>query len=370
MKNYENVKFVSGKKWNTCKRCFTKTGWIGIISVYDKKENAVMKIFAYALRPYDEQIYFERFCREYGIEYGYTEAYPSMENADLAKGYEAITIITNPMYPEILDRFYSLGVRYIATRSIGYEHIDTEYARHLGMRISHVTYSPNSVANYTIMMMLMACRNMKYIMEKAALQDFSLRGKLGKELSLCTVGVIGTGKIGETLIRHLSSFGCRILAYDLYQKEAVKAYARYTDLEEIYRESDIITLHVPGSKENYHMIDKAAFARMKDGVILVNAARGMLVDTQAMIEALESGKLGYAALDTIEDEAGLYYLDREGDILKNRDMAVLKGFPNVMVSPHMAFYTEQAVSDMVGNAVKGLMGFMKEPDKENPFEVK
>lgn len=335
-----------------------------------------MKIFAYALRPYDEQPYFESYCKEFGIEYGYTDQYPSMENSCLAEGYEAITIITNPMYPQLLDRFYSLGVRYIATRSIGVDHIDVEYAHKLGMRISHVTYSPNSVANYTIMMMLMACRNMKYIMEKAALQDFSLKGKLGRELSLSTVGVIGTGRIGETLIRHLSSFGCRLLAYDLYEKESVKQYAEYTDLNTIYRESDIITLHVPGSRENYHMINSEAFSRMKDGVILINAARGMLVDTEAMIQALESGRLGYAALDTIENEAGLYYLNREGHILGNKDMSVLKGFPNVMVSPHMAFYTDQAVSDMVGNAVRGLMYFMQESEgtrkagQENLFEVK
>lgn len=328
-----------------------------------------MKIFAYALRPYDEQKWFEFFCQKYNIEYGYTAEYPSMENAKLAEGYEAITIITNPMYPEILEKFHELGVRYIATRSIGYDHIDMAAAKRLGMRISHVTYSPNSVANYTIMMMLMACRNMKYIMEKAALQDFSLKGKLGKELSLCTVGVIGTGRIGETVIEHLSSFGCKLLAYDLYQKDSVKKYATYTDLDTIYKESDIITLHVPGSKENYHMIGKDQFAKMKDGVILINAARGMLVDTDAMIEALESGKLGYAALDTIENEAGLYYLDREGDILGNRDLSILKGFPNVFVSPHMAFYTDQAVADMVGNAVKGLMGFCLTPNEKNPFEV-
>lgn len=330
-----------------------------------------MKIFAYALREYDEQPYFEQFCQEFGIEYGYTSEYPSIENAELARGYEAITIITNPMYPEILEKFSEIGVKYIATRSIGYEHIDIECAHRLGMRISHVTYSPNSVANYTIMMMLMACRNMCYIMDKARLQDFSLKGKLGKELSLCTVGIVGTGKIGETVARHLSGFGCRLLAYDIYPKASVEQYAQYVDLDTLYRESDIVTLHVPGAKENYHMIDRDVFAKMKDGVILINAARGLLVDTEAMIEALESGKLGYAALDTIENEAGLYYLNREEDILANRDMAILKGFPNVMVSPHMAFYTGQAVSDMVGNAVKGLKLFMEgKKEDENPFEVR
>ena len=327
-----------------------------------------MKIFAFSLREFDEKAFFIRICEELGIEYDYTSEYPSMDNLELAAGYDGITIITNPMTPKVLDRLHALGVRYIATRSIGYDHIDVRYANSLGMKITNVSYSPESVANYTIMMMLMACRKMPYIMEKARLQDFGLKGKAGKELSDCTIGVIGTGRIGHTLIRHLSGFGCRLLAYDIAENEEVKQYAEYTDLDRIYRESDIITLHVPGLEANYHMIGDEKFAKMKDGVILINAARGMLVDTDALIAALESGKVGFAALDTIEHESGLYYLNREGDILDNHDRAILEAFPNVMVSPHMAFYTERSVRDMVENAVRGLLAC--EQDAPNPFEVK
>ncbi len=316
-----------------------------------------MKIFFYALREYDEQKYVEKFAGQYAFEYGFTSAYPSMDNVQLAKGYDAISIITNPMYPEILKAFYDVGVRYISTRSIGYEHIDIEYAHSLGMRASHVVYSPNSVANYTIMLILMACRNMPWIMKKADCQDYSLKGKVGKELSTSTVGVIGTGNIGRTVIKHLSGFGCRILAYSLYEDEEVKKYAEYVSLDELIRQSDIITLHVPGNAENTHLIDAAAFDKMKDGVIIVNTARGLIIDTQALIAALKSGKVGFAALDTFEGEAGLYYLNKETQRLDNDNMALLKSFPNVILSPHMAFYTEQAVSDMVENSIKGLLGF-------------
>ena len=326
-----------------------------------------MKFFAYGLREYDEKKYFLECKDELGFEFDYTEEYPNMENAVLAKGCDGITIITNPIDKRLLDRFYSLGVKYIATRTIGYEHIDVEYAKKIGMGISHVTYSANSVANYTIMLMLMACRNIPYILAKSRLQDYTLQGKIGKELSRCTVGVIGTGKIGETVIRHLSSFGCRLLAYDLYPKESLKGMADYVPLETLYREADIITLHVPGTQDNYHMVDAAAIEQMKEGVILVNAARGMLVDTAALIAALESGKIGFAALDTIEQEAGLYYLNRERDILSNHDRAVLSAFPNVILSPHMAFYTEEAVADMVRNAMTGLIHFVR--GEENPFAV-
>ena len=315
-----------------------------------------MKIFFYALREYDEQKYVEKFARQYAFEYGFTSDYPSMDNVQLAKGYDAISIITNPMYPEILKAFHDVGVRYISTRSIGYEHIDVDYAHSLGMRASHVVYSPNSVADYTIMLILMACRNMPWIMKKADCQDYSLKGKVGKELSKSTVGVIGTGNIGKTVVKHLSGFGCRMLAYSLYEDEEVKKYAEYVSLDELIKQSDIITLHVPGNAENTHLIDAAAFEKMKDGVIIVNTARGLIIDTQALIAALKSGKVGYAALDTFEGEVGLYYLNKEMQRLDNDNMALLKSFPNVILSPHMAFYTEQAVSDMVENSIKGLLG--------------
>ena len=326
-----------------------------------------MKLFAYSVRTEFEKECIKKEAARLGAEVTITGEYPCLENAKLAKGYDGISIITNPLNAELLDRFYELGVRAVSTRSIGYEHIDVEYAKKLGMRVANVSYSPNSVANYTIMLMLMACRKLPYIMKKDEVQDFSLTGKMGKELSLCTVGVIGTGKIGETVIAHLSGFGCKILAYDLYEKESVKQYAEYVDLDALYRESDIITIHVPGMEENRHMISDDAFAKMKDGVILINAARGMVMDSEALMRALDSGKVGYAALDTIEDERGLYYLNHEGVVLGNRERSLLKGYSNVLLLPHMAFYTDQAISDMVGNSMRALAAFAKGED--SPFEV-
>ena len=325
-----------------------------------------MKIFFYALREYDEQKYVEKFAKQYSFEYAFTSDYPSMDNIGLAKGYDAISIITNPMYPEILDALHNEGVKYISTRSIGYEHIDIKYAHSIGMRAAHVVYSPNSVANYALMLMLMACRNMPWIMKKADCQDYSLKGKVGKELSTSTVGIIGTGNIGKTVVKHLSGFGCRILAYSCYEDEEVKKYAEYVSFDELLTNSDIITLHVPGNAENTHLIDEAAFKKMKDGVIIVNTARGLIVDKQALIAALKSGKVGFAALDTFEGEAGLYYLNKETEKLDNDNMAVLKSFPNVILSPHMAFYTEQAVSDMVENSIKGILGL---ENGDNSLEV-
>lgn len=326
-----------------------------------------MRIFAYSVRE-DEVKYFDRFIDAEGVDCTYVSDYPTMENVGLARGFDAVSVISNVITPQMYDAWRAMGVKYIATRSVGYDHLDTGYMKRLGMRGVHASYSPNAVANYTIMLMLMACRRVSFILDKARLQDFSLPGKIGRELSLCTVGIIGTGEIGETVIRHLSGFGCRILANSRHEKPALKPYAEYVDLDTLYRECDVISIHVPGMATNRHMIDAAAFARMKDDVIFINTARGMLVDSEALIEALESGKVGFAALDTFEEEVGLYYKNLERGRIVNRVRAVLGAMPNVILSPHMAFYTEQSTSDMVGTTIRGLLAF--ETGEDNPMEVR
>lgn len=323
-----------------------------------------MKIFAYCLREFDEKPMFDQLAGEFHAQYGYSTEYPIPDNVALAQGYDAVSCTPCNMGAEMLQRFYDVGVRYVATRSIGFDHIDLEKARQLGIGVCHVSYEPETVADYAIMLMLMCCRNMPHIMNRSLVQDYSLRGKMGKDISDCTIGVIGAGQIGSTVIRHLSGFGCKMLAYDLYQNPRLKGLAEYVSLEELYAQSDIITLHAPATAENYHLIDARALSQMRDGVILVNTARGTLVDTEALIQGLESGKVGHAALDVLEDEAGLYYANRMGDVIANRQMAVLRSFPNVILSPHTAFYTEKVVWNMAYKTFKGvqdMMGHVKNP---------
>ena len=224
------------------------------------------------------------------------------------------------------------------------------------------------MANYTIMLMLMATRKMNQIMLRAAAQDYSLPGKMGRDLSDCTVGVIGTGKIGRTVIRHLAGFGCKILAYDLYPADEVRALAEYVPLEELYARSDVITLHLNATPENRHLIDAGAIAQMKDGALLINTARGTLIDPDALIEGLESGKLGGAGLDVVEDENGLCYYNRCGEALANRELNLLRSFPNVIVSPHTAFYTDVNVASMVQSAFEATAAFAAGEDY--PCEVR
>ncbi|MDM8271058.1 D-isomer specific 2-hydroxyacid dehydrogenase family protein [Thermophilibacter provencensis] len=327
-----------------------------------------MRIFAYALRPYDELGYLDALSRELGFDYDWTPDYPTLENAGLAAGADGVCIITNPMSRELLSRYRALGVHGLATRSIGFEHIDVAAARELGIRVAHAAYPPEGVANFTIMLMLMALRKVKLFMAQAAVQNFDLEGKIGRDLSSCTVGVVGTGAIGACVVRHLRGFGCRVLACDPVEKDELRGMATYVSLGELLASSDVVTLHAPGLPENHHMIGAAELAAMRRGAILVNAARGSLVDTEALLGALESGHLGGAALDTIEHEQNLYYLDRSLDVLPNRDRAALSALPNVIVSPHMAFYTNEDVEGMVRSNVEALMAFAA--GNENPYEVR
>lgn len=326
-----------------------------------------MKLFVYSMRDFDEKPFFDKFCEKYDVEYGYTAETPCLANAELAAGYDAVDIITTVIDRELIDKFYQLGIKCISTRTIGYDHIDWKYAKKLGMGITNVTYSPSSVADFTVMLILMGLRKMKHIMMRGDVQDFTLRGKLARELPGCTVGVIGTGRIGETVIRNLTGFGCKILAYDPYQKESVKALGEYVELEQLFCESDIITLHVPATDENYHLIDNNALRMMKDGVGIVNCARGALIDSDALIDAIESEKVGFACLDVVEHESGLYYFDRMGEPLGNPRLAILRSYANVIVTSHMAFYTDEAVANMAENSILGAKKYFT--GEENPFEV-
>lgn len=321
-----------------------------------------MRIFVYSCRS-DEAGYFEAFGEKYGVELTLCKEGPTLETAELAKGFECVSIITSKIDATLLKKFYDAGVRYISTRTIGFDHIDVKSADALGIRVGNITYSPGCVADYTVMLILMAIRKAKAILERSSVQDYSLKGIQGRELHNLTVGVIGTGKIGRTVIQNLSGFGCHLLAYDIYQQESTKQYAEYVPLERLFAQSDVITMHVPATAENFHLINKGTIAQMKDGVILINTARGSLIDTRDFIDGVESGKIGGAALDVVENEFGLYYNDLKCKVLKNRGLALLRSYPNVLVTPHTAFYTDQAVSDMVENSIRNCVAFLRENGK-------
>ena len=267
----------------------------------------------------------------------------------------------------VLEKLAAEGVKYIGFRTIGYNSVDLEAAKRLGIRVAHSGYSPYSVANYTVMLMLMCIRKALYVMMRSHTADYSLGPICGREMQNMTVGIIGTGRIGKAVIKNLSGFGCKIIAYDPYPAKDLEN-VEYVALDELYAKSDIISLHTFLSDETYHMINKDSIAKMKDGVILINAARGALVDTKNLIEAVESGKIGSVGTDCCEGEDDFIRTDRKyDDLVVNHDYIILKSFQNTIVTPHIAFFTDQAVSDMVESSVKSVVQFAAGED--TPLEV-
>ncbi|MDM4763993.1 NAD(P)-dependent oxidoreductase [Galbitalea sp. SE-J8] len=256
-----------------------------------------------------------------------------------------------------LDALSAAGVRYISTRSIGTDHIDVVHAERVGIEVGNVSYSPGSVADYTLMLMLMTLRHARSMIRRTHEHDYRLHEERGRELGDLTVGVVGTGRIGSAVIDRLRGFGSRILTLDARRTGAPGE----VPLDELLRVSDVITLHAPLTAETRHLLDAASIARMKADAIIVNTARGALIDTVALIEALEEGRLGGAALDVLEEETGLFYADHSGDHTSAPIETTLAGrlrdLPNVVLSPHSAYFTDHALRDMVGNSLNNCLEF-------------
>jgi len=212
---------------------------------------------------------------------------------------------------------------------------------------------PTALADYTVMLMLMAVRNAKSIISRGDIHDFRLNDVRGKELRDMTVGVIGTGRIGAAVILRLRGFGCRILAYD----PCPATSADYVSLDELLQRSDIVTLHIPLNAETNHLFNRERFGQMKHGAFIVNTGRGPLLDTEALIKALESGKLGGAALDVLEGEEGVFYFDNREKTIENKLLLRLQKLPNVLITPHTAYYTEHALCDTVENTMINCLRF-------------
>lgn len=291
----------------------------------------------------------------------------TIENVGLAQGSQAICIRPYHMGKDQIQAYYDAGVRLISTRTVGYDHIDVEAAKEIGMKVSNTGYSAENVAEYTVMMMLMCLRNIKLVMNNYMNQRFSIAQRRGSLMKGKTIGVIGTGKIGTAVINILSSFGCEFLAYDCYKNPALEEKIKYVTLEELLSKSDIVTLHASANKENYHLIDAKGFELMKKSAIVVNASRGSLIDTEALIEALENERIAGAGLDVLEDEESYYYMDYPEKPIKNRNIAILKSMPNVITTAHMAFYTDAMLSESLMNAIEACVDIVN--GKKSSFEI-
>lgn len=270
--------------------------------------------------------------------------------------YDGVSLITlNKVENHIWDRFTNLKV--VATRSIGFNYLDIDYLTNRDIVVTNANYNPSNVSDFTIMVILMLLRKAKVSVCRSLVNDFSLDGLKGRELKNMTVGILGTGKIGKNVIKSLSGFGCNIICYDLYEQEEVKKYAKYVSFEELIKTADIISLHMPLTQSNYHIINKDTISMMKDGVILVNTARGGLIDIEALIDGVESLKIGAVSVDTVEGEENLSHFDLGTNVkgLKDKkNIMYLKQFANVLFTPHYAFFTDEAVFEMIDCSLRSL----------------
>lgn len=277
------------------------------------------------------------------------------ENIVEAKGCDAVSVtVSSVVTAERLEKIASYGIRLLAARSVGFNYIDLEAAAKYEIRVANTLYSEHSVADFTLMLMLMTARKATYILNKAQSFDYTVLGIRGKDMPNLTVGVIGTGRIGKAVIERVHGFGSKIIAYDLYPNEKLKDLVEYVSLDQLLEESDMITFHAPATKENQHLVCAETLKKMKDGVILINTARGDLVDTDALIDALESGKVGAAGLDTFEGELGMIRNNVGEESKKNRNLLLLQAHPNVVLTPHVAYYTNQTQIDLIYKSIDNL----------------
>jgi D-specific alpha-keto acid dehydrogenase len=309
----------------------------------------------------DEAGLFRTMAPRLGVTPTITEAAVSEANAELACGNRCISVghksqITNSM----LRALNQAGVSYISTRSIGCDHIDVSYAESVGISVENVAYSPDSVADFTLMLILMAVRQAKSTVNRVEIHDFRLHEVRGKELRDLTVGVIGTGRIGSAVIDRLRGFGCRIVACD----HRPKTTAEFVPLDDLLQQSDVVTLHTPLNASTHHLLNRQRIGQLKHGAFIINTGRGALIETEALLSALENGKLGGAALDVLEGEEGIFYADCRNTLIENSLLLRLKALPHVLITPHTAYYTEHALSDTVETTMLNCLKFERRTQLE------
>lgn len=331
-----------------------------------------MSALIFSARPF-EMPWLRRYAEEAGIEIILLDTVLDERTATFVDGHAAIAAFANDhLDAATLAVLADRGVRHIALRSAGFNHVDLEAAEKHRICISRVpAYSPESVAEHTVALILTLNRKIHRAYARVREGNFSLEGLMGFNLHGTTVGVVGTGRIGVALCRILRGFGCRVLASDPAPSDEARAIGvEYVALDDLLGESRIITLNLPLTPESHHLINDAAIDRMPDGVMLINASRGGIVDTRAVIRGLKRGKIGSLGLDVYEEEGDLFFRDLSESVIQDDIFARLLTFPNVIITGHQAFFTEEAVSRIAETTVRNLVEFEKTgaPPEENTVQ--
>lgn len=318
-----------------------------------------MKVAVFSTKSYDRQ-FLEPEAKNCGHEMVFFEPRLTFETSPLAAGFPAICVFVNDKLDEkTLSAIANGGTRLIALRSAGYNNVDLAAARNLGLTVVRVpAYSPHAVAEHAVALILALNRKIHRAYARVREGNFSLDGLLGFDLYERTVGIVGTGKIGAIVAKILNGFGCNLLAYDTKPNPDCQALGvKYVELSELFASSDIVSLHCPLTDETYHLIDADVLNQMKKGVMVINTSRGALIDTEAAIAALKSGKLSYLGLDVYELETDLFFEDLSNSIIQDDVFERLLTFPNAIVTGHQAFFTENALKNIAQTTISNITDF-------------
>ncbi|MDP5133080.1 MAG: 2-hydroxyacid dehydrogenase [Paraglaciecola sp.] len=321
-----------------------------------------MKIAFYNTKPYDQR-YFNQVNLTHGHDIHYISAHLNLETAKLIQDEEVVcAFINDKLDADVLRTLKNQGVRLIALRSAGFNHVDLSAAKTLGLPVVRVpTYSPYAVAEHAAGLLLCLNRKIHRAFNRVREGDFSLHNLMGFDLHGKTVGVIGTGKIGQCFINIMVGFGCRVLAYDVcVDEECQEKGVEYVSLESLFAQSSIISLHCPLNDATQHLINHESLELMQDGVTIINTSRGKLIDTKAIIKALKQGKVGLLGLDVYEEEEALFFEDFSDSVIQDDQLSRLLTFPNVIVTSHQAFFTEEAMQKIAQVTLTNITDFAQQ----------
>lgn len=326
-----------------------------------------MKVAVFSTKPYDQE-YFDLYADKEELQFTYFDSPLNRDTANLASGFEVICVFVNDHVDrETIDQLASRGVKLIALRCAGYNNVDLEAAAEKNIKLVRVpAYSPEAVAEHALALILTLNRKTHKAYNRVREGNFSLNKLLGFNLHGKTVGVIGTGKIGATFCGIMKGMGCKVVAYDLYPSEQLKKQGIiYKSLEEVFKGSDIISLHCPLNPDTKHMINKKTLSLMKDGIMIINTSRGALINTSDIIEGLSNKKIGYLGIDVYEQEENLFFQDMSETIIEDDLILRLNSYPNVLITSHQAYFTREAMVEITQTTIRNIREFCQGKELTN-----
>ncbi|MCD0470670.1 2-hydroxyacid dehydrogenase [Flavobacterium sp. JAS] len=325
------------------------------------------KIAFFSTQPYDKA-FFNKYNIDFGFELDFFETQLNPQTVILIEKTSIVCVFVNDIVNEaVIKQLAEKGVRVIALRCAGFNNVDLEVAKKYNLRVCRVpAYSPQAVAEHAMAMILTLNRKTHKAYNRVREQNFSLNGLLGFDLFGKTIGIIGTGNIGKAFAKIALGFGCKVLAYDIVTNpEMEKDGVKFVTLDEIFKSSDIISLHCPLNEQTKHVINKKSIALMKDSVMIINTSRGGLIETASVIEGLKEGKIGYLGIDVYEQEEKLFFRDLSADIIQDDAIQRLMSFPNVLVTAHQAFFTNEALTQIALVTFNNIKSLLAQNDIEN-----